>query len=89
MSDLSLNAARDDDITETTTTEALSDLLAAYCKDYSLSDLSADDLLLEVLGTATIMKAHAQWLQAFIIRWEAVQADEDFEHAIAMRGEKQ
>ena len=77
-----------EDIIETTTTEALSDLLAAYCKDYGLSDVSADELLLEVLNTATIMKAHAQWLQAFIIRWEAVQADEDFEYAIAMRGEK-
>jgi len=77
-----------EDIIETTTTEALSDLLAAYCKDYGLSDVSADDLLLEVLSTAEIMKAHVQWLQAFITRWEAVQADEDFEHAIAMRGEK-
>lgn len=76
------------DIIETTTTEALSDLLAAYCKDYGLSPVSADELLLEVLNTATIMKAHAQWLQAFITRWEAVQADEDFEYAIAMRGEK-
>jgi hypothetical protein len=74
------------DIIETTTTEALSDLLAAYCKDYGLSPVSADELLLEVLNTATIMKAHAQWLQAFITRWEAVQADEDFEHATAMRG---
>jgi hypothetical protein len=76
------------DIIETTTTEALSDLLSEYCKDYGLSLVSADELLLEVLNTAEIMKAHAQWLQAFIIRWEAVQADEDFEHAIAMRGEK-
>lgn len=77
-----------EDITETTTTEALSDLLAAYCKDYGLSPVSADDLLLEVLNTATIMKAHARWLQAFITRWGSVQAVEDFEHAIAMRGEK-
>ena len=40
------------------------------------------------LALATRAKAHAQWLQAFITRWEAVQADEDFEYAIAMRGEK-
>jgi hypothetical protein len=77
-----------EDIIEITTTEALSDLLSEYCKDYGLSPMSADELLLEVLDTATRAKAHALWLQAFIIRWEAVQADEDFEHAIAMRGEK-
>jgi len=28
------------------------------------------------------------WLNAFILRWDAVQADEDFEYAVAMRGEK-
>jgi hypothetical protein len=77
-----------EDITETTTTEALSDLLAAHCKDYDLSLVSADELLLEALNTAEMMKAHVQWLQAFITRWEAVQAVEDFEYAIAMRGEK-
>ena len=85
-----------EDIIAAKTTEALSDLLSEYCKArakhndslWVLPYKSADELLLEVLHTAEIMKAHAQWLQAFILRWDAVQADEDFEHAIEMRGER-
>jgi len=69
------------DIQNSNNTDALADLLVEYCETNKLPLMSADELLL-VLG------AHWQWLQAFIARWEVVQAEEDFESAIRARGEK-
>ena len=76
------------DIIEAKTTDQLSDLLNAYCKANDLAFESADEVLLDVLKRINKLKANAMWLNAFILRWDAVQADEDFEYAIAMRGEK-
>jgi hypothetical protein len=77
-----------EDIIEAKTTDQLSDLLNAYCKANDLAFESADEVLLDVLKRINKLKANAMWLNAFILRWDAVQADEDFEYAIAMRGEK-
>lgn len=77
-----------EDIIEAKSTDQLSDLLNAYCKANDLAFESADEVMLEVLGQMNKLRAHWEWLQAFITRWDAVQADEDFEYAIAMRGEK-
>jgi hypothetical protein len=76
------------DIIEAKTTDQLSDLLNAYCKANDLAFESADEVQLQVLEQIERLKANAMWLNAFILRWDAVQADEDFEYAIAMRGEK-
>ena len=76
------------DIIEAKTTDQLSDLLNAYCKANDLAFESADEVLLDVLKRINKLKANAMWLNAFILRWDAVQADEDFEYAVAMRGEK-
>ena len=77
-----------EDIIEAKTTDQLSDLLNAYCKANDLAFESADEVLLDVLERTNKLRANARWLQAFILRWDAVQADEDFEYAIAMRGEE-
>jgi hypothetical protein len=77
-----------EDIIEAKTTDQLSDLLNAYCKANDLAFESADEVLLDVLKRTNKLKANAMWLNAFILRWDAVQADEDFEYAVAMRGEK-
>jgi hypothetical protein len=77
-----------EDIIEAKTTDELSDLLCAYCKANDLAFESADEVLLDVLERMNKLRANWEWLQAFITRWDAVQADEDFEYAIAMRGEK-
>ena len=77
-----------EDIIEAKTTDQLSDLLNAYCKANDLAFESADEVQLQVLEQIERLKANAMWLNAFILRWDAVQADEDFEYAIAMRGEK-
>jgi hypothetical protein len=77
-----------EDIIEAKTTDELSDLLNAYCRANDLAFESADEVLLDVLKRINKLKANAMWLNAFILRWDAVQADEDFEYAIAMRGEK-
>jgi hypothetical protein len=77
-----------EDIIEAKTTDQLSDLLNAYCKANDLAFESADEVLLDVLKRINKLKANAMWLNAFILRWDAVQADEDFEYAVAMRGEK-
>ena len=77
-----------EDIIEAKSTDELSDLLDAYCKANELPHESADELQLRVLEQIEKLKTNAHWLQAFILRWDAVQADEDFEYAIAMRGEK-
>ena len=77
-----------EDIIEAKSTDQLSDLLNAYCKANDLAFESADEVQLQVLEQIEKLKANAVWLQAFIERWDAVQADEDFEYAIAMRGEK-
>lgn len=69
------------DIQNSNNTDALADLLVEYCEINKLPLMSADELLVEVEG-------HWQWLQAFIGRWEVVQAEEDFESAIRARGEK-
>jgi hypothetical protein len=77
-----------EDIIEAKTTDQLSDLLNAYCKANDLPFESADEVMLDVLERMNNLRANWKWLQAFITRWDAVQADEDFEYAIAMRGEK-
>ena len=77
-----------EDIIEANSTYELSDLLNAYCKANDLAFESADEVLLDVLKRINKLKANAMWLNAFILRWDAVQADEDFEYAVAMRGEK-
>jgi hypothetical protein len=77
-----------EDIIEAKSTYELSDLLDAYCKANDLPFESADEVLLEVLAQMNKLRAHWEWLQAFITQWDAVQAEEDFEYAIAMRGEK-
>jgi hypothetical protein len=77
-----------EDIIEAKTTDELSDLLCAYCKANDLAYESCDDVLLDVLAQIEKRKANAVWLDAFITRWDVVQADEDFEYAVAMRGEK-
>jgi hypothetical protein len=77
-----------EDIIEAKTTDQLSDLLNAYCRANDLAFESADEVQLQVLEQIERLKANAMWLNAFILRWDAVQADEDFEYAIAMRGEK-
>ena len=77
-----------EDIIEAKSTDELSDVLDAYCKANDLAFESADEVMLEVLAQMNKLRANWQWLQAFILRWDAVQADEDFEYAIAMRGEK-
>lgn len=81
-----------EDIQETNTTDALADLLDAYCLANELPDqfghrLSADELLLEVLYRIDTLQRHTRWLYTFIERWNAVQAEEDFEQACAARGE--
>jgi hypothetical protein len=77
-----------EDIIEANSTYELSDLLCAYCRANDLAFESADEVLLDVLAQIEKRKANAVWLDAFIERWDAVQAEEDFEYAIAMRGEK-
>ena len=77
-----------EDIIEANSTYELSDLLDAYCKANDLAYESCDDVLLDVLAQIEKRKANAVWLDAFIERWDAVQAEEDFEYAVAMRGEK-
>jgi hypothetical protein len=77
-----------EDIIEAKTTDELSDLLCAYCRANDLAFESADEVMLGVLEQMNKLRANWEWLQAFILRWDAVQADEDFEYAIAMRGEK-
>lgn len=77
-----------EDIIEAKSTDQLSDLLNAYCRANDLAYESCDDVLLDVLAQIEKRKANAVWLDAFIERWDAVQAEEDFEYAVAMRGEK-
>jgi hypothetical protein len=86
-----------EDITFTSSTDALSDLLAAYCEEHALPLTDAEELLHEVWAMINEEKDpvlvaqyrdHVNWLLVFINRWNAVQADEDFESAIAARGEK-
>lgn len=86
-----------DDIAATSSTDGLADLLATYCADHALPYIDAEELLHEIWAMIDDEKdpvltaqyrEHIQWLLAFINRWNAVQADEDFEAAIAARGEK-
>lgn len=76
-----------EDIQETNTTDALADLLNAYCLANELPYQSADELLLEVLHRIETLQRHTHWLHTFIERWDVVQAEEDFEQACAARGE--
>lgn len=86
-----------EDITATSSTDALADLLAAYCEEHALPLTDAEELLHEVWAMINEEKDpvlvaqyrdHVNWLLVFINRWNAVQADEDFENAIAARGEQ-
>lgn len=73
------------DIDYMKTTDQLADLFDAYCTEQGWNidaedRPDAEELLLIVLR-------QREWLQAFIERWNVVQAEEDFQHACAMRGE--
>lgn len=70
-----------DDIKAARSTDALADVLDAYCDKHGLPLVSADDLLAEY-------RAHVAWLAYFCDQWERVQEREDFDSAIAARGER-
>ena len=76
-----------EEIQETDTTDALADLLDAYCLANELPYQSADELLHEVLGRISTLQRHTRWLYTFIDRWDVVQGEEDFQQACAARGE--
>lgn len=69
-----------EDIKTATSTDALTDMLAAYCQQEGIPCESADELLLRILDWK-------EWMQAFIEQWDIVQEHEDFVQAIAARGE--
>ena len=77
-----------EDIIAIKSTDALADLLEGYCLANDLSYQSADELLLAVLEREEELKSISLWLNTFIMHWDAVQAEEDFESACAARGEK-
>jgi hypothetical protein len=58
-------------------TGVLTLMLDSYCKAHDLPHESADELQLQLLEQIEELKLHAQWLQRFITRWDAVQAEED------------
>lgn len=70
-----------EEITSIKTTEGLSDLLEGFCFTNGLPLRCADELRHELLS-------HLNWLNAFCDHWNKVQAEEDFEQAIAARGER-
>lgn len=85
-----------EDILAAQSTDALSDILAAFCEDTALPLMSADELLLEVWHmidderddiTRAQLREHITWLCTFINRWELVQKEEDFFAACVARGE--
>lgn len=85
-----------DDVLAAQSTEALSDILEAFCKDTALPLMSADELLLEVWHmidderddlTRSQLRQHITWLSTFINQWELVQKEEDFRAACEARGE--
>jgi hypothetical protein len=76
-----------EDIQETNTTDALADLLSAYCLANELPYQSADELLHEVFERIETLRGHTRWLLTFIDRWDVVQGEEDFEQTCAARGE--
>lgn len=69
-----------DDIAAAKSTDALTDLLATFCQQEGIPYESADELLWRVQDWHS-------WLQSFIDKWDETQAREDFESAIAARGE--
>lgn len=77
-----------EDMLNAKTTDDLSDLLFDYTHRNMLPFMSADELVLETLNKIEKLKTNVDWLQGFIKIWEEVQAKEDFESAIAARGEK-
>lgn len=58
-------------------TGVLTLILRNYCELNNLPYESADELQLQLLEQIEELKLHAQWLQRFITRWDAVQAEED------------
>ena len=58
-------------------TGVLTLILRNYCEDNELPHESADELQLQLLEQIEELRLHAQWLQRFIARWDAVQAEED------------
>ena len=64
-------------IEEAQSTGVLTLILRNYCEYNELPYESADELQLQLLEQIEKLKANAHWLQAFILRWEAVQAEED------------
>ena len=78
----------EDTIMAATTTDALVALIDAYCLANGLPCQSADELLLKVLERINDLRNHAEWLQAFIDQWEAVQAREDTEAECKRNGHR-
>jgi hypothetical protein len=70
-----------EDITAARTTDALCDLLDAYCDREGLPLIDAEELLLRVMH-------QKEFLAAFCKRWDVVQSQEDFEQACRARGEQ-
>ena len=58
-------------------TGVLTLILRNYCEAHNLPHESADELQLQLLEQIEELRGHAQWLQRFITRWDAVQAEED------------
>lgn len=77
-----------EDMLNAKSTDDLSDLLFSYSHRNMLTFASADEMLIDVLNQIEKLQVNARWLQGFIKVWNDVQAEEDFESAIAARGEK-
>lgn len=69
-----------EDIQAASSTDALADMYAAWLSDNGLPDECAESLLLSVLKWQNA-------LSLFIVRWNEVQSQEDFEQACRARGE--
>jgi len=52
---------------------ALTNKLNTYCETHNLPDLSADEILSELLYEEPRRKQHCDWMQAFVNEWEAVE----------------
>jgi hypothetical protein len=78
-------------------TDALSDLLAAYCEEHALPLTDAEELLHELWAMINEEKdpvlvaqyvEHTNWLMVFIAQWEAVQEREDNEAECKRNGHR-
>ena len=87
----------EDTIMAATTTDALADLLDAYCADHALPHTDALELFHELWAMICEEKdpvlvaqyvQHTKWLVMFIAQWEAVQAREDTEAECKRNGHR-